>query len=260
MAELKYVKCRVEEQIGIATINNPPVNALASYVFADLKQAMEQFLKDDAVRVIVLTGEGNCFAAGADIKEILKIERAEQGEQLGLKGHELLDVMDNADKPIIGAINGPCLGGGNELAMACHFRIASDKARFGQPEINLGIIPGLGGTQRFPRLIGVSKAIEYLLTGDMITPTDAKELGLVNTVVPDYMFQNQLMGLCKKIASKSRVTVAPILKAVREGMKMDLKSAMKMEAKMFGEAMMTADKKEGVAAFLEKRPAKFQDK
>jgi enoyl-CoA hydratase/carnithine racemase len=255
---MSFVKTALEDGIGIVSINNPPVNALSSAVFMDVYNAIKEFKQ--TARVIILTGEGQNFAAGADVKEIVKIETAEQGEAMCVKAHAISDEIWKSDIPVIAAVNGYCLGGGCELVMCCHIRIATDKARFAQPEIKIGIIPGLGGTQRLPRYIGAPKAIELLLTGDMISAAEAKALGLVNLVVPEPELKRQAVGLAKKIAVHSKVAVAEILRAVREGIEQPLDAAMKMEAKAFGRMMPTADKKEGVQAFIDKRAPKFTDR
>ena len=256
----KYLKTSVEDGIALIILNNPPVNALASYVFKELGEAIEAFQNDAAVRAIVLTAEGAVFAAGADIKEIADITDAKTGESLSWEAQSFGLKLEASPLPIIAAINGPCLGGGCELAMACHIRIASDRARFAQPEIRIGIIPGMGGSQRLPRLVGPSRALEILLTGDMISAQQAKALGLVNQVVPEAELRRAAVGLAKKIAVNSKIVVASILRAVREGADRPLEEALKLESSYFGEAMTTADKKEGVAAFMEKRQPKFTDK
>jgi enoyl-CoA hydratase/carnithine racemase len=255
---MAFVKTALEDGIGIVSINNPPVNALSSAVFMDIFNAVKEFKA--TARAILLTGEGQNFAAGADVKEIVKIETEQQGEEMCLKAHAIGNELWESPVPIIAAINGYCLGGGCELVMACHMRVATDKARFAQPEIKIGIIPGLGGTQRLPRYIGVPKAFEMLLTGDMISAAEAKALGLVNMVVPEPELKRQAMGLAKKITAHSKVAVAEILRAVREGIERPFNEAMKLEAKAFGRMMPTADKKEGVQAFIDKRAPKFTDR
>ncbi len=255
------IKITKEESIGIITIDHPPVNILNSQALQELDQAVDQMLADTSVKVVIFTGAGpNVFIAGADVKEIAKIDNAKQGEDLALKGQAMIQKIENAKKPFIAAINGVCLGGGNELAMACHMRIASDRAKFGQPEILLGIIPGFGGTQRMLRLCGQAKAREIILTGDNITAQEAFRIGLLNKVVPDGEVLKQSLGLAKKIAAKSRSAIELIQEAIHEGAKLSLHDGLKLEAKLFGKVAETQDKKEGVTAFLEKRQPKFQDK
>lgn len=250
----------VEEGVGIISLNNPPVNALSRAVLDDLGRALSAFQADPAVRAIVLTAEGALFAAGADIKEIAGIADAAGGERLSREGGVLLARLEQSPIPVIAAINGPCLGGGNELAMACPLRLASERARFGQPEILIGIIPGLGGTQRLPRIVGQSAALEMLLTGDPISAAQAKAIGLVSQVVPEQELRRAAVGLARRIGAQSKAAVAAILKAVREGSDLPLQAALELEARAFGASMMTADKKEGLAAFLEKRRPKFTDR
>lgn len=257
---MKYLKTSIEDGIGIITIDHPPVNALSSAVFAELDAAVAAFQADAAVRAIVLTAEGAVFAAGADVKEIADIADAPTGEQLSWAANEFTLKLEGSPLPIVCAVNGPCLGGGMELAMACHIRVASDRARFAQPEVRIGIIPGMGGSQRLPRLVGKSHALEILLTGDMISAQQAKAIGLVNAIVPEAELRRTAVGLAKKIAAHSKPVVANILRAVREGDGLPLPDALRIESRYFGDAMTTADKKEGVAAFIEKRQPKFTDR
>lgn len=254
------LKVSVKDFVAVMILSNPPVNALSANVLMELKNAFES-MKDDAnVRAIVLTGEGAVFAAGADIKELQNLKSAKEAEELSKKAEVILEVIENFSKPVICAINGFCLGGGNELAMACHIRIAGDRARIGQPEINLGIMPGMGGTQRLPRLISKSKAFEMLLTGDPISAQEAKAIGLVNAVVPESMLMNHATGIAKKIAQKSLSAVRLIIEAVNKGTQMKLDESLDFESELFGKANADEDAKEGLSAFLEKRQPKFRDK
>lgn len=260
MSDFQYVKLSSEDGIVTMVISNPPVNALSTTVITDLKTAFERVSADPATKAIIITGAGTMFVAGADIKEIDTISSADRGKTFSRKGQEFFTQLQYSPIPVIAAINGACLGGGNELAMACHIRIASERARFGQPEINLGVCPGFGGTQRLPRMVGTGKAIELLITGDMISAQEAKAIGLVNMVVPEDQLMKQAQELAKKIASKSKVAVGTILKAVTEGMKVSQNEGMYIEAEAFGKICETEDKKEGVRAFLEKRQPKFQNR
>lgn len=256
----QYVTVTVEEKIAVVTLNNPPVNALCTPLMKDLETAIDAAGSNPDVKVVLLTAAGMFFVAGADIKEIASIESKEKAMELVLQGQNILNKMENLSKPVIAVINGMCLGGGNELAMAAHMRIAGESAKFGQPEINLGIIPGFGGTQRLARYVGMAKALELDLTGDMISAAEAKAIGLVNKVVPDAELLKQAKGLAKKIASKGGKANAAILTAMREGLRGTLGDGLKREAELFAEIAMTEDKKEGVKAFLEKRQPKFMDK
>ncbi len=261
LPELRFLKVKVEEQIALLTLDNPPVNILTSAVLAELDQVFGELEKDETVKVVVFTTAGtNAFIAGADIKEIAGIASPEQGLELALSGQKVLNKIENSSKITIAAIHGVCVGGGNELVMAFHMRIASERAKFGQPEINLGIIPGFGGTQRLARLAGLAKARELVLTGDVISAQEALRIGLVNRVVPDGELIKQTMGLAKKIAVKSRVAIGLAEKAMRAGIGSSLQDGLRAEAEAFSQTVKSEDMKEGVKAFLEKRQPKFLDK
>jgi len=261
MAERQYVKLAVEDRVAILTIDHPPANALNSPTMADLNSAIDEVAADPNVKAVIITGAGQfAFVAGADINEIAALKTPEEAKEVVLVGQGILNKIENLRKPVICAINAVCLGGGNELAMACHFRIAADNARFGQPEMNLGIIPGFGGTQRLPRIVGKSKALEFILTGDMITAQEAFRLGLVNKVVPAGEVVKAAKDLAKKILSKGQVAVRLAMESVDEGLKVSLKDGLLIEADKFAEVMKSDDAHEGVSAFLQKRQAKFQDK
>ncbi|MBI4565005.1 MAG: enoyl-CoA hydratase/isomerase family protein [Planctomycetes bacterium] len=255
-----YLKIAGADGIATLAIHHPPANVLSRAAFQEIGEAMEGFAKDPAVRVVIVTGEGANFAAGADVREIAAIEDAAAGEAIALQAHQLALSIERSGLPVIAAINGYCLGGGCELALACTIRIAADTARLGQPEIKIGIMPGMGGTQRLPRLVGVPKALELLLTGEAISAPEAYRIGLVNLVVPEAELRRQAMGMARRMAAMSRVAVSKILHAVLEGVDKPFAEAVQMEARLFGDMMPTADKKEGVAAFLEKRPPRFTDR
>lgn len=262
LSQREFLKTKIEDRVAIVTIDRPPVNALNAKAMAELQETFEELAQSPEVKVIVLTGEGknNTFVAGADVKEIANLKSAREAEDIAKKGQAVIRQIEKMKKPVIAAINSVCLGGGNELAMACHLRIASDRARFGQPEINLGIIPGFGGTQRLGRLVGPSKARELILTGDLITAQEALRIGLVDRIVPDGELLRQAVGLAKKIASKSALAVASIQEAIGEGLQTSLEEGLEKEAELFGKMVETQDMREGVRAFLEKRQPKFQDK
>ena len=257
----QYVNETIEDHVATVTINNPPANALSSAVMGELDTVIDKIASDFQIKVVVITGAGNMFIAGADIKEIATIPSGKVGLEIVTKGQSILNKIEQLQKPVIAAINGLfCLGGGLELAMACHIRIAGERVRLGQPEIDLGIIPGFGGTQRLPRIVGPSKAAELILTGDKITAQEAKEIGLVNKVVPDAEVLKQAQGLAKKIASKGQAAVRAALKAVGSSINTPFAEGLKLEAELFGMLCDSADIKEGVAAFLQKRQPKWQDK
>ncbi len=260
MAELKHVHISVENKVATLTIDNPPANALSDAVMDDLDAAIGSAVSDPAVRVIIITSEGRFFVAGADIKMIAKINEAAAGASMAANGQRVFSKIEQLTKPVICAVNGIALGGGTELAMACHMRIASEEAKFGQPEISLGIIPGYGGTQRLARIVGPSKATELILTGDMIDAKEAHAIGLVNAVVPADELTATARGLADKISAKGMPAIAASLRAIGGGLDVGLTDGLALEAKLFGELCETADKAEGISAFLEKRKANFQDK
>jgi enoyl-CoA hydratase/carnithine racemase len=254
------VKLAVEESIAIVTIDRPPVNALSREVMDALDKTIDAVAADAAAKVVIITGGGAfAFVAGADIKEISQLDPS-QAPEVAAQGQGVLNKIQRFGKPVIAAINGVCLGGGNELAMACHLRVAGDRTRFGQPEIQLGIIPGFGGTQRLPRLIGRAKATELLLTGDVINAQEALRLGLVNYVVPQDQVMKAAKDLARKIASKGQIAVRLILQAVEQGLQRSLDEGQALEAQLFGQAAATEDCKEGVGAFLQKRQPQFKDR
>jgi enoyl-CoA hydratase len=254
------LSCLVEHGVATLTLNHPPVNALSPAVLAELDAVLHDLATDDRVKVVVVTGSGRVFIAGADLKVIAAIGSASEGTEMSLRGQAILGEIESFEKPVIAAINGMCLGGGLELALCCQIRIAAEEARFGQPEINLGLIPGFGGTQRLSRLIGRSKALELILTGEVISAAEAKGLGLVSQVVPQEDLLRQAHGLARRIASKGRVAVRAALRAVSRGADLKLPEALRLEAQAFGYLCESEDKREGVAAFLEKRQPRFTDR
>jgi len=255
------VKVTHEDRVAIVTIDRPPVNALNRQVMQELDQAIEALKRDEATKVVILTGGGSfAFVAGVDIKEISQLSSGKEAADVAAQGQAVLMNIQRLGKPVIAAINGVCLGGGNELAMACHVRIAGDRARFGQPEINLGIIPGFGGTQRLPRLIGKAKAIELILTGDLITAQEAHRLGLINMVVPQDQAMKAAKDFARKIASKGQAAVRLALQAIEEGLEQSLEDGLAIEFRAFGQVAETQDCREGVTAFLEKRQPQFRDR
>ncbi|MBI3893937.1 MAG: enoyl-CoA hydratase/isomerase family protein [Candidatus Wallbacteria bacterium] len=261
MAEFQTLNYSLSEGVAVVAINNPPVNALSEPVFRDMAALLTQLDDDKTVKAVVLTGSGSiAFVAGADIKQIAEISTPEKGEALCTEGKQLFDKIENFRVPVIAAINGICLGGGLELAMSCHIRIASDKAKFGQPEINLGIIPGLGGSQRLPRIVGPAKATELILTGDQVTAQEAKAIGLINKVVPEVEVLKQARGLAKKIASKSRCAIEASMEAIGAAIKQPRADGMLAESKIFSRLTLTEDMREGVRAFIEKRQPAFKDR
>ena len=241
--------------LAIVTVNRPKVlNALNGSVLAELDAAMAALKADENVRAIVLTGAGEkAFVAGADINELAVLSPVE-GQQHARRGQEIFDRIEQLGKPVIAAINGFALGGGCELAMACTLRLAADTARFGQPEINLGLIPGYAGSQRLPRLVGKTVALEILLTGDMLPAQRAYEIGLVNRVVPGADLMAEARKLGHLLASKAPIAVRFILAAVQHGMESPFADGAYFETSLFGTIASSADMREGTSAFLQKRP------
>jgi enoyl-CoA hydratase/carnithine racemase len=261
MPDRQFVKTAKEDRVAILTVDNPPVNMVSRPVVDDLQATLEEVWADDEVKVIVITGGGQMvFIAGADINAILELKTPADARQIVMQVHELFQSIESSPKPIIAAINGHCLGAGNELAMSCHMRIANNRAMFGQPEIGLGIIPGFGGTQRLARLVGKAKALELILTGDRITGAEAASIGLVNKAVPGTEVMKTSVGLAKKIASYGMPSITAAVDAVNEGMRVGLAEALELEADKFSSLVETEDMREGLSAFLEKRQPKFQDR
>ena len=251
---------KVEGAVATLVINRPPANTLTPELLAELGTAFDVVAKDDAVKVVVLTGTGRFFVAGADIRLLASIASSREGEAMALQGQAILNRIEALDKPVIAAINGVCLGGGLELAMCCHIRLATEGSRLGQPEINLGIMPGFGGTQRLPRIVGRSKAMELILTGESISAHEAKALGLVSQVIPPDDLLRQAQGMARNMASKGLLALRASLLAIRNSVELDLREGLALEARLFGGLCDTYDKREGLAAFLEKRQPRFVDR
>src|ERR1700678_3761033 len=255
LANVLYEK---KDAIAYVTVNRPKVlNALNTPTWADLRMAFEDARDDAAVHGVILTGAGNkAFIAGADISELSKAS-ALDAERASRFGHEVLDLIETLGKPVIAAINGFALGGGCETAMACTIRIAVDSAKFGQPEVKLGLLPGGGGTQRLPRLVGKGRALQLILSGEMIGAQEAYRIGLVNEVVPAANLIGRAEQILKQIASNAPVSVRLSLEAVNRGMDTSQSEGFALEASYFGLCAATEDKKEGTSAFLEKRAPQF---
>lgn len=251
----------VKETIATLTINRPSaLNALNAATLTELHSCLRNLATMSEVQVVILTGAGErAFVAGADIAFMQRLSPRE-ARAFALQGQEVLQLVETMPKPVIGAINGFALGGGCELAMACDFRLASENARFGQPEINLGIMPGFGGTQRLARLIGKGRAAELLFTGDMLEADEAHRIGLINRVVPSADLLSACCEIAAKITAKGQVAMEFCKEALNNGLEMDLERACHFEADLFALCFSTADQQEGMTAFLEKRAARFQGK
>lgn len=251
----------IEDGIAIITVNRPKVlNALNAPTITELKAAFTRVGEDPNVKCAILTGSGEkSFVAGADITEIAE-KNALTGAEFALNGQDLVNMMQHSGKPIIAAVNGFALGGGCEIAMGCHVRFASENAKFGQPEVNLGIIPGYGGTQRLARLVGAGRALELCMSGNMIDAQEAYRIGLVNKVYPLEDLLPKAKEFCKTVLSKGPQAVSFVLHAVNRGMEMSLYDALRLEAHLFGLVCATEDMKEGTTAFIEKRQPNFTGK
>jgi len=254
------ILCEVSEGVASVTVNRPDkLNALNAATIGELDACFAELGQSEAVRVVVLTGAGpKAFVAGADIGELAAMTAGE-AERLAARGQALMNRIENLGKPVVAAVNGFALGGGCELAMACTFRYASDNAKLGLPETGLGLIPGFGGTQRLPRLVGKGRALEMVLLGNMITAVDAMAIGLVNTVFPQEEFADAVMIVARALAEKSALTLRLALQAVNDGMLVDQDSGCRLEAALFGVVGASADAHEGCTAFMEKRKPSFRD-
>jgi enoyl-CoA hydratase len=228
-----------DKGVALMIINNPPMNALSTPVIKDIRAAVEKAIADDAVRVVVFTGEGRAFIAGADISEFTSLDTKKDGSDWLKAGQELMNLIENADKPFIAAVNGFALGGGAEVALACHMSIADETAQMGLPEIKLGIIPGFGGTQRAPRLFGTGRAYELVLSGNFISGRQAAEYGLVNRTAPKGEAVNEAKKLAGAIALRGRPAIKTAMNVIRKGITMNFIDALTLERDSFGEPSQT---------------------
>ena len=250
----------VGKNIAYVTVNRPKaMNALNMDVLHELYDVFTKIEDDSDVRAVILTGEGRAFVAGADISQMNQLNAIE-GRQMMTMGHKVMNLIESIEKPVIAAVNGFALGGGCELSMACDIRIASEKAKFGQPEVGLGIIPGFGGTQRLARLVGKGMAKYLIMTAEMIPAAEAFRIGLVEKVVPAEELMTEAEKLAKTIASKAPIAIATAKTAINNGYDMDMKSASRFEIETFTAAFGSDDKAEGMAAFLEKRQPEFKNR
>ena len=260
-ASFENIVLEKRNAIAYVTVNRPKVlNALNMATMEELRRAFHAIKQDSEVRVVILTGAGEkAFIAGADIGELAKND-AVAAKAYTHQGQSVLNLMENCGKPVIACINGFALGGGCEIAMACTMRLASETAKFGQPEVKLGIIPGYGGTQRLPRLVGKGLAMQLVLAGEMITAQEAHRIGLVNEVLPAAELLPRAEAIAQKIIANAPLAVQWAMEAVHKGMEMPLAEGLFLEATLFGLCCATEDKKEGTTTFLEKRAAKFKGK
>ena len=254
------IKYEVKGNLGYLTINRPKaLNALNTEVLSELADALKEIEADDAVKAVIVTGEGKAFVAGADIAQMSKLNAVE-GRAMMQAGHKVMNTIDQMPKPFIAAVNGFALGGGCELAMACDIRIASSKAKFGQPEVGLGIIPGFCGTQRLSRLVGKGMAKYLIYSAEMISAEEAFRIGLVEKVVEPDALMEAAEKLANTIASKAPIAVAQAKIAINNGFDMDLKSASQLEVEATTVCFGSEDQKEGMAAFLEKRTPEWKNR
>jgi len=249
----------VKDGVATVTVNRPDkLNALNDQVVADLRAAVAALKADLAVKGVILTGAGpKAFVAGADIGNLAQLGVMD-GREFALRGQAMLNALETIGKPVLAAVNGFALGGGCELALACHIRIAGENAKFGQPEVKLGITPGYGGTQRLPRIVGKGRALHLLLSAELIDAQEALRIGLVTKVVPADQLMAEAEKLMRTILANGPVAVALTIEAVHQGLEMTLAEGLQLEADLFGLVASTQDMKEGLTAFLEKRPARFE--
>ncbi|PIC63598.1 enoyl-CoA hydratase [Sporosarcina sp. P13] len=246
--------------VALAKINHPPANALSSKLIEEVDHLLTKVEHDDDIRVVVLHGEGRFFSAGADIKEFTSVDTGEEFSKMSANGQKVFERLENFVKPVIASIHGAALGGGLELAMACHIRLVTKSAKLGLPELQLGLIPGFAGTQRLPRLVGVAKAAEIMLTSDPITGEEAVQWGLANHAYADEELMEATLKLAKKISLKSPIAMKHTLHMLSYSKDQSFYDGVEAEAKSFGEVFVSADAKEGIQAFIEKRQPTFTGK
>lgn len=255
------VLLETKDRIAVLTVNRPKaLNALNQQTLLDIKGAVEKFRDDQSADVLIITGAGDkAFVAGADIAFMVDMNALE-GRLFGQLGADVFRLIETEEKPVIAAINGFCLGGGCELAMACDFRICTEKSKFGQPEVGLGVTPGFGGTQRLPRLVGPGMAKQLLYTGEMIDAQEALRIGLVNKVTAGDSLMDEVMRIARNISAQGQIAVQFCKTAVNEGMQSDIDRAMTLESNLFALCFTSQDQNEGMKAFMEKRKAQFKGK
>ncbi|MBR3302921.1 MAG: short-chain-enoyl-CoA hydratase [Bacteroidales bacterium] len=257
--EFKMLIIERVDNIAVLKINRPDaMNSLNNELLNELNCALEQIDSDEQIRVLIITGEGRAFVAGADIEQMSTMN-VQQGKEFGVQGSAVFRKLENISKPVIAAINGFALGGGCELALACDIRIASNKAKIGQPEVGLGITPGFSGTQRLPRLVGEGKAKELIYTAKAITAEEALAIGLVNMVVEPQELLNAAMQMAKTIAKNAPIALKLSKEAINRGMQTDIDSSIAIENNLFALCFGTQDQKEGMKAFFEKRPPEWKN-
>lgn len=260
MSDYQHIKVKVEDNVATLTLASPPVNALSPAVLKEIQTALDQFAQQKA-RAVIVTGSGtNAFCAGADVKAMRELETSpEKAAEFLMLGVETFNKVENFPAPVIAAANNLCLGGGLELILACDIRVSSDRARFGLPEVTLGLVPSWGGTARLPRVVGAGNAKELIYTGQLVNAQAALRIGLLNKVVPDGDEVRAALDIAKRVATKaSPVAVKNAKVAINEGLNQDIETALSASEKVMGEVMTSKDLREGIQAFLEKRPPAFK--
>lgn len=257
---MEFISWTLDEGVAIATINRPPANALCKALIREVDELLTEVEQDDNVRVLVLHGEGRFFSAGADIKEFLSINTDEGFKGLAVNGQTVFERLETFSKPVIAAIHGAALGGGLELAMSCHIRYVTEKAKLGLPELQLGLIPGFAGTQRLPRHVGVAKAAEMLFTSEPITGAEAVQWGLANKAFSDEELLPGTIETAKKIAKKSPIALKAAIQMLQYAKPTSFYEGVKAEAEVFGTVFVSEDAQEGIQAFIDKREPVFSGK
>lgn len=247
----------ISRQVARITLHNPPAHVLNLTVLKELEQVLNELEEDEYVRVVIVSGSGRFFCAGADIHELTHLDTLHAGKEFATRGQALCNRIERSTKPILAAINGTCVGGGLELALACHVRIAASGVSLGLPEIKLGLIPGFGGTQRLPRVVGPSKAAEMILTGELVSTEEALRIGLVTRVVPPQELAAEAEAIAALIAARGKGAVEAVLDAIRGGLDIPLSEGLSKEVELFSRLCVTPEKQEAVRAFIEKRQARM---
>jgi enoyl-CoA hydratase len=249
----------ISHQVARIRLHNPPANAITASMLKELEQVISEVEQDEYVRAVIVTGSGRFFCAGADIHELTRVNTSHAGTEFALQGQALFNHIERCDKPVLAAINGICVGGGLELALACHLRIAASGVSLGLPEIKLGLIPGFGGTQRLSRVVGASRAAEMILTGESVTAEEALRIGLVSRVAPSHELMTQAEAIVGMIAAREVPAVQAVLHAIRGGLDIPLSEGLVREAELFGRLCAMPEKRKAVQAFIEKRQTRMAE-